>query len=328
MQKVAPNNAPPTSGHPTDEELAAYIDGNLDKAERKRITDHIASCEDCYFVYSETARFLIDSSLASPGDAPFDEKIVPFPSSGRALVAKWGAIAALLLIGAGGGTYFQLLAPPPGLPTGDMTASLPQSPDVHQGFWLGPTYRGGGGGGEEAKPDEVAVRLGIQVVNLQVSLRAGKVTESQDVIARILGLLKDQLFTDDLQKGYTAITVALANGKSPAEVLPEATRLARETREAVETTSLDLGQWVEASRLASLAGNPSFFQQSDSRNFLRRLLWRDRLGFEKDFKLDPPTRASLEKISDVLGKGDLKPQDYAEIRRETEKILEIHYPQA
>lgn len=328
MQKAAPDHTPPLVGsHPTDEDLAAYIDGKLSKTERERTTAHLASCEDCYALYAETAHFLIDSSPATSEDAVFDEKIVPFPSRGRGLVAKWGAIAALLLVGVGSGAYFQFLMRPPALPTGDMTASLPNSPDVNQRFWLGPTYRGGGGEAE-AKPDETAVRLGIQLVNLQVSLRAGKVTESQDVVARILGLLKSQLFTDDLQKGYTAITVDLANGKSPAAVLPEATRLAQESREAVETTSLDLGQWVEAGRLAAISRDPSFFQQSEARNFLRRLVWRDRLGFEKDFKLDPPTQESLQKILDVLGKGDLQAQDYAEIRRQTEKILEIHYPEA
>jgi len=328
MQKAAPTYTPPASGPcPSIEEMAAYIDGNLDQAEGKRMTDHIASCEDCYFIYSETARFQIDSSPASPEETAFDEKVVPFPSR-RGLIAKWGAIAALLLTGVGSGAYFQFLMPPPALPTGDMTASLPESPEVQKGFWLGPTTRGGGDEENEVKLDDASFRTGVQLVNLQMSLRAGKVTKSQDVIARILGLLKSQLFTDDLQKGYTAITIALANGKTPAEVLPEATRLARESREAVETTSLDLGQWVETARLSSLASSPSFFQQSESRQFLRRLLWRDRTGFEKDFKLDAPTRASLERISDVLGKGDLKAADYAEIRRETEKILEIHYPEA
>jgi hypothetical protein len=328
MQKAAPAYAIPAAAIgpcPDDEELAAYIEGNVDKAERERITAHLATCEDCYANFVDTVHFLFDSSPLVPEDLDFDKKLVEFPADRGRLVAQWGSIAALLIIGAGTGTYF--LKSPPDLSTGEMTASVPPPSDMRQ-FWLGPTYRGEGGGGEEAKPDEAAVRLGVQLVNLQVSLRAGKVGESQDVIARILGLLKPQLFTDDLQKGYTAITVALANGKSPAELLPEATRLARETREAVETTSLDLGQWVEASRLASLADDPSFFQQSDSRSFLRRLLWRDRLGFEREFKLDPPTRASLEKISGVLGKGDLQAADYAEIRRATEKILEIHYPEA
>lgn len=328
MQKTAPTYTPPPASGPcpTDEELAAYIDGNLDRAERERITDHLASCEDCFALYTETARFLVDSSPATPEDSAFDEKIIPFPSRPKGIVAQWGAIAALLLVGVGSGAYFQLLMPPPALPTGDMTASLPHPPDVNQGFWLGPTYRGEGGE-EEAKPDEAAVRLGVQLVNLQVSLRAGKVTESQDVIARILNLLKTQLFTDDLQKAYTSLTVALADGKPPAEVLPEASRLAQQTREAVETTSLDLGQWVEAGRLASLAGDPSFFQQSSSRNFLRRLLWRDRLKMGET-RLDPPTRESLQKIADVLSKGDLQAPDYAEIRHQTEKILEIHYPEA
>jgi hypothetical protein len=330
MQKTAPTYATSAAigSCPDDEELSAYIDGNVDKAERERITAHLATCEDCYARFVDTAHFLLDSSPLMPEDLDLDKRLVEFPVDRGRLVAQWGSVAALLMIGAGTGVYF--LKSPPSLPTGSMTASIPPSSDARQ-FWLGPTTRGGGEGGDEQEarpPDETAARLGVQLVNLQVGLRAGKVGESQDVIARILGLLKGQLFTDDLQKGYTAITVALANGKSPAEILAEATQLARETREAVDPTSLDLGQWVEAGRLAALAQNPSFFQQSETRSFLRRLLWRDRLGIEKEFKLDPPTREALQKISDVLSKGDLQAPDYAEIRRQTEKILEIHYPEA
>ncbi len=47
------------TGHPSAEELAAYIDGNLGKEEAARVTAHLASCEDCYDVYSMTAQFLL-----------------------------------------------------------------------------------------------------------------------------------------------------------------------------------------------------------------------------------------------------------------------------
>lgn len=332
MQKAAPANAMPAAvigPCPDDEELSAYIDGNVDKAERERITAHLATCEDCYARFVDTVHFLLDSSPLMPEDLDFDQRLVEFPVDRGHLIAQWGSIAALLIVGAGTGAYFQLLKSPPALTTGDIAASVPPPSDTGR-LWLGPTTRGEGGDDQETKPpDETAVQLGVHLVNLQVSLRAGKVTESQDVIARIFGILKPLLFTEDLRKDYTGITAALENGKSPAEVLPEASRLAQKIRddEVVDATSLDLGQWVEAGRLASLAGDPSFFRQSETRSFLRRLLWRDRLGFEKEVKLDPPTRASLEKISDVLAKGDLNAQDYAEIQRQTEKILKIHYPE-
>lgn len=42
-----------------------------------------------------------------------------------------------------------------------------------------------------------------------MSLQAGKVEASQDVVARILGLLGTQPSTPDLQRNYTTITVDL-----------------------------------------------------------------------------------------------------------------------
>src|SRR5438270_2994235 len=108
---------------PTDEQLAAYIDGTLGKAESERITAHLASCRDCYDLYMETAHFLVNSSAATPEDAKHEwaeaasRQVARFPvpiERARPL-AQWLSIAALLLVGAGGGTYFQFLQAPPAL---------------------------------------------------------------------------------------------------------------------------------------------------------------------------------------------------------------------
>jgi hypothetical protein len=192
-------------------------------------------------------------------------------------------------------------------------------------MWLGPTYRGGESS-EEVKLDEASFRIGVQLVNLQVTLKSGKVREAQDVIARILGLLRPQPFSDDLQKGFTAITVALENGKPPNSLIAEATRLGEVYRKDFEPgTSFDFGQWVEASRLAAQGGDPFFLQQADSRSFLRHFLWRDKLGLG-DTKLDPVSRESLDQISEILSKGDLQASDYVKLKEQFDKILEIYYP--
>lgn len=303
---------------PSSEDLAAYIDGELGEAESQRIIEHLASCEDCYAVYTETLRFQLDT-----------KNVVLFPSreeQGKGIVRRWLPIAALLLVGVGSGTYYQILASPPELVADKVTPSWPVPGKVDQPLWLGPTYRGEGGD-EEGKLDEPPFRLGVQLVNLQASLKAGNVPTAQDVVARILGLLKAQPFTDELYKAYTGITIALEDHKPPSELLPEASRLAKECRELFDpTTPLDLGQWVEAGRLAALSHNPSFFQQSDTRSFLRRFRWRDKLGLG-DTKLDPVSRESLDQISEIASKSALQASDYAELQRQFDKILEIYYPE-
>jgi hypothetical protein len=332
MQEFAQKDSTTPEGRcPSAEDLAAYIDGELGEAERQRITEHLASCEDCYAVYTETLHFQLDTN---PVVLKNEKKVVRFPSredQGKghpAALRRWYPIAALLLIGVGGGTAFQFLMPPPGMTPAKITPPLPDPSKVEQPLWRGPTTRGSGGGDEEQAPlDEVSFHMGVQLVNLQASLKAGNVLEAEDAVARILGLLEPQQFTDDLQKGYTGITAALENHKSPGELLPEASRLAKSFRDEFEpSTAFDFGQWVEAGRLAALARNPSFFQQPDTRSFLRRFRWREKLGLG-DTKLDPVSRESLGQISEIASKDDLTAADYAELQRQFDKILEIYYPQ-
>jgi hypothetical protein len=325
MQEFAPTKSRLSGDCPSDEELAAYIDGALDKEEAARVAGHLVSCERCYEIYSETLRFQLDSEVAvAPGG-----KVVPFPSATerRRPVLRWLPFAALLLVGIGAGTYVHLLAPPPELTTAEVTAPIPDQP--RQQFWFGPRTRGGGGREEEdrIKIDEAAFRLGVQLVNLQVSLKTKDAEDAEDAIAFILGLLESGYFTEDLPRDYAAIKADLVGGKAPADVLPEASRLARESRGVFDPTYLDLGQWVEAAHLATLSRNPSFFQQADTRSFLRRLRWRDKLGIG-DTKLDPTTRESLERIADIVSKGDLQASDYDKLKAQCEKILDKYYPES
>jgi predicted anti-sigma-YlaC factor YlaD len=205
MQEFAPTKSRLPGDCPSDEELAAYIDRGLAKAEADRIAGHLVSCERCYEIYSETVRFQLDrESVFLEGD------VLPFPSPEaersrdaaarsvrrRAVAARWLPLAALLLIGIGSGGYFQFLAAPQ-LMTTPATPPLASIPPGNQPLWLGPTYRGGEGEAE-TKINEASFRMGVQLVNLQATLQAGQAKESQDIIARILGLLKPQPFTEDL----------------------------------------------------------------------------------------------------------------------------------
>jgi hypothetical protein len=330
MQEFAPiqKTSPPRGTCPSDEELAAYIDGFLEKEEADRITAHLAACEDCYAIYSGAVRFQLESDTDVVRFDPLRKKRWPIPATIKEVPPRqWLSIAALLLVGVGAGTYFQFLGPLPALVTAEVAKPVPPQPNLPGEFWLGETTRGGGD--DEAVPvAEAPFRTGVQLVNLQVSLQAGKVGESQNVIAYLLNLLQPQLGTNDLQTAYTKITSDLANGKAPRDLLPEASRLATETREvflADDDPSFDLGQWVEAARLAAIAQDPSFFKQGKTRSFLRRLLWREKAGLG-EMTLDPAARESLQQISEIASK-DLAESDYEKLRGQLDQILKIYYPE-
>ena len=44
------------SDHPDLESIAAYLDGRVTDRARARITEHLASCEDCYAIFRESAQ--------------------------------------------------------------------------------------------------------------------------------------------------------------------------------------------------------------------------------------------------------------------------------
>ena len=318
MRPSAPREtAPPKGPCPSAEELAAYIDDVLGPEEAARVTAHLADCEDCFEVYSESVRFLL-------GD-----NVVPFVLPARRGGArKWYPIAAVLAVGVGVGTYVHLLAPPPGLAPAEVAASLPGQPELLSEIWRGPTMRGPGDETEEPVP-EAPFRIGVQLVNLEVALKVGDGKEAQNPISQIITMLRAQPFIDtDLVKAYVSLIGALDDPKKVSrDFLQEASRLAAQTREMFpgDETSLDFGQWVEAGYLAALARDPAFFQRGENLSFLRHFLWRERLGFGET-KLDPRARENLREIAKIVSKGDSTGSDYEDLRKRLEEILEIYYP--
>ncbi len=330
MQKFASRNASPPATPkehwPTDEELAAYIDGALGKAESQRITEHLASCEDCYAVYVGAVRFQLDTE-PEPAGMSVARNVVPFPSrAGAWSLGRFAAAAAAALVAIGGGGGYYLLGPLPALTTTAVTEPIQNKPALSGSFWLGPTFRGSGEG-YETPLDPASFRIGVQLVNLQVALETKQGEQAQDIVARILQILLDQMFVEELKKGYTGITAAIANGTPPEQLAGQASELARQAREAFDAPHLDFGQWIEAGRLAATAREPSFFRRGDTRSFLRRLVWRQKLGLG-EMELEPAARQSLIEISQVLEKSSLSRPDYGKLNQELETILRIYYPES
>jgi hypothetical protein len=325
MTKPAPlQNRPPEGTCPSPEELACYIDGSLSPEEAARVTEHLASCESCFEVYSGVLQFQLESEAAPEG------KVVPFlTEKRRPSVVWWPSIAALLVMGLGFGIYSYLFAPPPSLVTADLTAPAQSKMGLAESLWQGVVTRGPGEEaepGNELSPEQAGFRIGVQIVNLQIALAADDVKNSQDARARIYRMLKTQNFTGDLQTSYEQLTSAIEAAKSPKDLLPKASQLAKESRDYLDPLYFDLGQCVEASRLAAISRNPTFFRLSEARSFLRHVLWRDRLGF-KDSKLPAESRPDLDAIYQISGQSPLQPSDFVTLQDHFKKILELNYPE-
>src|SRR3954452_4585329 len=87
------------SSCPSDEELAAFLDGVLSASDRVRITAHLADCESCYEIFAGAVHFQQDvPALEQKG------RVVTFPSKdgGGGIRKRWwipAAAAAVLAVG-------------------------------------------------------------------------------------------------------------------------------------------------------------------------------------------------------------------------------------
>jgi hypothetical protein len=318
------HTTPPLGSCPTAEELACYIDRALSPEEAARVTTHLASCESCFEVYTEVVRFQLEEPEVEgePGE------VVRFPvatARGRGRAPWWSSIAALLVLGVGAAGLLRvyLFALPPALATERIASTLhPKATDI----WVEPRNRGSEEEGDDKPYEVVSFDAGARLVNLQVSLEAGDAKNAQDAITGIYTALHAAGMGQEgeLQGAYQDLTGAVEASKAPASLLPRANSLGKRAREFFDPLYLDLGQWAVAGRFAAISKDPAFFRQADSRSFLRRVLWRDRLGL-KDAKLPEESRKDFYRIGEILDQSELQPSDYAELRQHFDAILEANY---
>ena len=86
-------------GCPDLETIAAYVDRALPEAERARVTEHLASCETCYFVFTESVQTQVTAAVKRETVAPSALTIAGSqqpPGFGRwSQWAVWSAVAAV-----------------------------------------------------------------------------------------------------------------------------------------------------------------------------------------------------------------------------------------
>lgn len=83
--------------HPSDQQLAAFVDGQLSGDARQRIVEHLAACDDCYAVFQSVSEFAEEEQ--EPGaEGRADGRVVPLARRRRRRIA---AIAGPLAAAAG-----------------------------------------------------------------------------------------------------------------------------------------------------------------------------------------------------------------------------------
>jgi hypothetical protein len=78
------------SPFPTDETLAAYIDGRLDEETRRRVVEHLADCAECFEAMQ------VSQEMAA--EAPAEGRIVQWPRNALIGLATAAAVGAVLFL--------------------------------------------------------------------------------------------------------------------------------------------------------------------------------------------------------------------------------------
>lgn len=270
-----------TSRHPDDETLAAFVDGTLSERRRWEVTEHMASCEDCYEIFTETARFLNEHAEHAQEEDPQPATVVPFTRRGVQMPARsWFAAAAVLLL-ALAGAWLVLRGGPAGpvdplrATSGELLALLDDEvrETAADHVW---EERSDAFSFSAPSSDALAFSLGVHLVDAQAALEAGDDEAARQSLDRLAEILMDDPDTD-----LSGAASDLARNPRLADLAALERRLEGE----VPARRLALGRFVETARLAAAAGSEEFFARPEVQEAFERIANSD---------LSEPARRELE----------------------------------
>lgn len=305
--------------HPELEELAALIDGRASAEAAARLRSHLASCAECREVFFETVDFVLaeEAQGRESTPLPFDR---PRPVSARGIRARFALpAAAVLAVGVGLALYGQYQTAPSFALTqyaSDM-GRLPRAPIYHE------SHGRGGDSSQQQQPIKLlSFRLGLELVNFQVSLERENREEAEAALVKINVLNKDLRPHAAVTRFYRSL-----QGHLPERLRSEAKqagRVAQSFRDAQGPANplfLEFGMWTEAGKLAASVADESFLTSRDHRRFpsyLRRKL------AQKGDTLAPEVQGALHAIETLLDHKPLGAAEYDQLARRYETILRAY----
>jgi Putative zinc-finger len=317
---MAVTEIPTAQGHcPTDEELAAFIDGMLSPSERSRITAHLADCESCYEIFAGAVHF--QQETVSPYQAA--AKVVSFPGprpGGGGSRKRWwlpATAAAVLAVGVGLAGYWTFYQEPK-ISLADLTTVSPSGPLTAGDYYHGAVYRGGKD--NDSLPSVTAPELMVGVLLMDVSLdrRQGNVDPGR--LHEIGSKLAETSVFPVESARFLEASRKLRSGDAAARREVAASLPAQEAALDTllsESPPYNLGKWAEAGRLAARTRNPGFFSRRDNKRFLAKVV-KDPLFQEEG------VAEHLTAIQEIWERGNLHTDDYKQLADHFTEIIR-HY---
>ncbi len=289
------------SDHPALESIAAYLDGRLPESERSALTAHLDSCAACYEIYSESLRFQKEESAeARRATLPFEPRKSNWMSTPqfRSFALP---LAALLLVGVGAATWYQLHLPLKPRSVDNLTASLKNPGPITKE--LDPFDRPRGVEDSTGNPPIVAFHSGATLVDLRVAIEAKDTEKISDLAGNLRVLLNYIAFVSEQDKS----TLEAAVEHLESEKAPPGDRkltdfgsletILRNNNADEMAPHFELGKWTEAGRLATYGGRAEFFSDSENR---KSLGWFRRNLPQPE---QPKVKEALDQIDDAWPEG-------------------------
>lgn len=223
-------------GHPDLEEVAAFVEGGLSGDARRRMVLHLAACEDCHELMTETTELLrpdeesAGEAAAEAGAADTDARgklLRPSPGRWRRtfplIAAAAAAVLAAVLVWTPAGHDFRrgmrdaASGPYDGdpVPVAEMVAPLPEGDPrlrealgevtEHEGW---PRFRGEATASSE--PEALAFRLGVRNAELATALAALRTDGDHRDVARSLTARIQALLEGDPEAPYPVVDAIFA----------------------------------------------------------------------------------------------------------------------
>lgn len=326
------SGSPPAQDHATWEEIATLVDRTTTTEERRRLIEHLSSCEACYELFAETARTVHGEEDAGTKSAPARAEV---PGAGEVRRGPWGrrlmwgggllaaaSVALLILTPLGD----RLRTPGEVLPVADLAAPLAGSPAAGEAIadrWQDRGWPTTLGGPVALHAEhQRAFRLGVRAFELEVALRAERRRLANDLTYRLQSLVEADELSGALAAYYAGaggIREGLRDGRPTTELLDlarEADDLLGPDRRTGEPGFADpfwysFGKWAAAGELAAETARDEYFSQPPYRRFL---------GTLREAPLPPEVEDETGTVLRELERG---PQDRALLREAFRQLIAV-----
>ena len=201
---------------PSEEEIAAFLDGGLSAEERARITAHLAGCPGCYEVFAGVAHFLSEGGEATPDDPA--AQLIPYHRNLQRRAwrsARWrhaAAAAAAVIAAIVVPVYWWLTIPPPML-VADLAAPLIGASRIASRLRDTHIMRGDRGK-TGLLSTHLSFLIGVFELDLRLSMAAGDVERFSRIVFHMGALLRDANFMQKEGEFYQAAAARLRSAQA------------------------------------------------------------------------------------------------------------------